>query len=1386
MPTVHLAPEVIDDGWSGSLVYAWSQVSGPDTATIINPTLAATDIVVPSTPGAYGFQLQVSNDRFTSTGLSRVYVTSSVSAGGGAPGEPPVKYRPYRVKINEVEHKIQENSLEIAENRPGESNTANFKLYNWTTEEPGAPEPGSPYVPVIGSTVEISLLDPEELIFAGIISRDTHTYFETRHYGFDDVNCIDWTWFLSRRRALAKFHKASVQEVVNYLIGLVPGFSAEVQSGLPVIPDIQFQNVQVDEALNQILQMIPGLFWKVDYHKVLKVFRLNLLADAPEQINDVKDQASDIVVNRDLGTVINQVFFEGAGAQARLQTYGRWVFHDPMHGGAGWVFEQPDRLFVTKFSDKMPDVLDLDTGEVIEGEERMIFNPDGGLAIVGGTQLISYTGLDRQYIQPVYHGNVQLPSVSIEGLPPDDEGNPSGNIDWPANYYFTFSTDLGETPAVMSSTSNNMPSYITYPGGTIDQPPCSFQIDIGPVPQGYYGRGAYIAVGGDPPEIIPPTIADAQTAPAAYRVTRVNVYRQINDPAVPAKFNPKESVLIGSVPPTGGTIVDGASDQELSDKVLLVDGLLSDESVPLLPTENTADELGYVLTGVVGIKAPVFEGDPVNIYIIEYDAASQAELRDFLGHGDDGVVQGYTKDDGFYALDLHEAALRYLAKNISITTKITYNTRDTNSHVGQIVPFYLGPPDAINGDFDIQTVNIGRFEQQSSPVYSVEILPKKKVSFEDLLIGKKNTTVSGSGGGDGTKTGSYSTSGGVPHNPGGGFGKSGSPGIPGPQGSPGPAGPTGSEGPPGATGPQGPIGPPGPTGPTGPTGPGGPTTIDVGTTTTGAPGTPADVVNSGTTTAVILDFTIPAGVPGATGPAGPAGPPGADGADGVGTPLVLGETPTGAINGTNTVYATADDYTDLAVYLNGVRQTLGGDYNETTTTSFTFVNPPVPGDIIRVDYGLISGGGGGTGGGGDIRSDGTVPFAANESFGGFNATNLADPVNAQDAATKAYVDSHTPSGAILANGTVPFTASQSLGGNKLTNVQDPGSPQDAATKAYVDAHSSSGTGDIRSDGTVPFAADQSMGSHKLTNVTDPSSAQDAATKAYVDSHSGSGPHNLLSTTHTDTTPAAPTKGALITSDGTTWLRKPVGADGLILTTDSSKTDGLDWKSVGAGATGAFVYRATPYPLTSGVPTAMPWDGVEYNPDGSYSSSFPTRLTCMASGRYAVTGQYMSEQQTATGIFRIQLRKNGSLVIADAIGGLGGGGGNCTTYVNLTVGDFVDAVFLNGENAATIRNALSGQGACFLRMLAVNAAGGSGGGGGGGSTVLTTWDEVPTGAVDSTNKIYTTSLNFINLRVFLNGLRQHNVSDYSVTSGNTFTMVNAPITGDSITVDYEQS
>ena len=82
-------------------------------------------------------------------------------------------------------------------------------------------------------------------------------------------------------------------------------------------------------------------------------------------------------------------------------------------------------------------------------------------------------------------------------------------------------------------------------------------------------------------------------------------------------------------------------------------------------------------------------------------------------------------------------------------------------------------------------------------------------------------------------------------------GETGPQGPPGPEGEPGPAGPQGEQGQ------QGPQGQPGADGQA--------ATIQIGTVTTGKPGSQASVTNSGTQSDVILNFTIP------QGPRGPAG-----------------------------------------------------------------------------------------------------------------------------------------------------------------------------------------------------------------------------------------------------------------------------------------------------------------------------------------------------------------------------------------------------------------------------------------------------------------------------------------------------------------------------------
>lgn len=68
--------------------------------------------------------------------------------------------------------------------------------------------------------------------------------------------------------------------------------------------------------------------------------------------------------------------------------------------------------------------------------------------------------------------------------------------------------------------------------------------------------------------------------------------------------------------------------------------------------------------------------------------------------------------------------------------------------------------------------------------------------------------------------------------------------------------------------------------------------------------------------------------------------------------FVFGETPIGAVNGSNATFTTAQNFVaeSVQVFINGVSQTNGVDYTTSGSTTITMNVSPVSGDYIRVNY----------------------------------------------------------------------------------------------------------------------------------------------------------------------------------------------------------------------------------------------------------------------------------------------------------------------------------------------------------------------------------------------------------------------------------------------------
>lgn len=124
-----------------------------------------------------------------------------------------------------------------------------------------------------------------------------------------------------------------------------------------------------------------------------------------------------------------------------------------------------------------------------------------------------------------------------------------------------------------------------------------------------------------------------------------------------------------------------------------------------------------------------------------------------------------------------------------------------------------------------------------------------------------------------------------------------------------------------------------------------------------------------------------------------------------------------------------------------------------------------------------------------------IPAGGNVSMDNNSITNLVDPVNNQDAATKSYVDSVSGSGPITLTGAVTGSGTGTINTTLTPITTSQISDFNSAVTAY------------RLDEFAAPNTSLSVGNQRIINVATPVNSQDAVNKAYVDSINNNNENN---------------------------------------------------------------------------------------------------------------------------------------------------------------------------------------------------------------------------------------------------------------------------------------
>jgi hypothetical protein len=256
------------------------------------------------------------------------------------------------------------------------------------------------WVPVEGADIVITLgsINNPRRVFGGTVLSTRHRYVGDNPVDANmlyDVNGIDYTWGLDRRKVSGDYRNASVAAIAASLLTFAPGYTLWVDAdiGAEILDEITFTEQALSNALSQLVKRVGGDYL-CDYSKVVTLFYENSQLTPPSNVNAVHESMRDLSWTRDLSQVITRCLGNFGGSNAL----------DQIAPGATLLPVETAAWYLAT------------GGTVLSGQQRVTY---GGLVVGGGGSLV---------------GPGAAPSAAINALVVPGAGVTAGVHDYAVSY----------------------------------------------------------------------------------------------------------------------------------------------------------------------------------------------------------------------------------------------------------------------------------------------------------------------------------------------------------------------------------------------------------------------------------------------------------------------------------------------------------------------------------------------------------------------------------------------------------------------------------------------------------------------------------------------------------------------------------------------------------------------------------------------------------------------------------------------------------------------------------------------------------------------------------------------------------------------------------------